>query len=309
MTGVVETQHPGMRHATSRFMNKSADSDAGRNKNARAEAKNTLFLPLNTALCLCLFSHIIAACVAPIQDCDETFNYWEPLHYLNHGYGLQTWEWSPEFALRSYAFEVVHAIPAKLGYLFTGSKRFEFYFLRVLLAFCCAATETRLYAVICRTLNPRVGIIYLIIVAFSPGMFYASTAFLPSSFAMLTATLGLAAFMDWTKGPKTESGIMWFGIGAIVGWPFSGALVIPFAAEEVTVAILSGSYFDLFRRVLDGIVRCLVVLVILRPRSRTSANAYPVPAMCDRCILLPQGRGCTMAPCILQHLQRTRSRT
>ena len=290
-------------------MDKSADSNVVRNKNDRAEAKNTLFLPLNTALCLCLFSHIIAALVAPIQDCDETFNYWEPLHYLNHGYGLQTWEWSPEFALRSYAFEVIHAIPAKLGHLLTGSKSFEFYFLRVLLAFCCALTETRLYAVICRTLNPRIGIVYLTIVAFSPGVFYASTAFLPSSFAMFTATLGFAAFMDWTKGPKTESGIMWFGIGAIVGWPFSGALIIPFAWEEITVAVLSGSYFELFRRTLDGAVRCLVVLVKPRPRSRTSANACPVPAMFDRCILLPQGRGRTMASCVLQHLQRARSRT
>lgn len=29
---------------------------------------------------------------APIMDCDETFNYWEPVHYLMYGSGLQTWE-------------------------------------------------------------------------------------------------------------------------------------------------------------------------------------------------------------------------
>lgn len=27
-----------------------------------------------------------------ITDCDETFNYWEPMHYMIHGFGLQTWE-------------------------------------------------------------------------------------------------------------------------------------------------------------------------------------------------------------------------
>ena len=78
---------------------------------------------------------------------------------------------------------------------------------------------------------------------------------------MYTSSLGLAAFMDWKNGPKTASGIMWFGIGAILGWPFSGALIIPFAIEELMIAVVSGAYFETFRRVLDGIVRCLVVLV------------------------------------------------
>ena len=28
-----------------------------------------------------------------IHDCDEVYNYWEPLHYLLYGYGKQTWEY------------------------------------------------------------------------------------------------------------------------------------------------------------------------------------------------------------------------
>ncbi len=189
------------------------------------------------------------------------FNYWEPLHYLNHGYGLQTWEYSPEFALRSWFYIVVHAIPAKLGYLLGRSKSFEFYFLRILLAIVCAATETRLFSVISRTLKPRIGIIYLMIVAFSPGIFYASVAYLPSTFAMYTSNLGLAAFMNWRSGPKTAQGIMWFGIGAVVGWPFSGILVVPFVFEEVVFCLFTGQSYDTFRRVLDGTVRSLIALV------------------------------------------------
>jgi alpha-1,2-mannosyltransferase len=213
------------------------------------------------AFSICLFSHVLAAYAAPIQDCDETFNFWEPLHYLNHSYGLQTWEYSVEFALRSWTYIAIHAIPAKLGAFLAGSKAFEFYLLRSLLAFCCAASETRLYAAISRALNPRVGIIYLMITAFSPGMFYASVAFLPSSFAMYTSSFGLAAFLDWRGGPKTASGIMWFGIGAIIGWPFSGILIIPFVVEELAIAIVSGQKFEVFRRFLDGTVRCVIVLV------------------------------------------------
>ena len=32
-------------------------------------------------------------------DCDEAFNFWEPLHYLTHGHGLQTWEHGGELSL------------------------------------------------------------------------------------------------------------------------------------------------------------------------------------------------------------------
>ena len=28
-----------------------------------------------------------------VHDCDEIYNYWEPLHYLLYGYGMQTWEY------------------------------------------------------------------------------------------------------------------------------------------------------------------------------------------------------------------------
>lgn len=54
-------------------------------------------------------ANLIAASYAPIQDCDETFNYWEPTHYLSHGYGLQTWEYSPDYAIRSWLYVAIHS--------------------------------------------------------------------------------------------------------------------------------------------------------------------------------------------------------
>lgn len=61
-----------------------------------------------------LAANVISAAFAPIQDCDETFNYWEPTHYLSHGYGLQTWEYSPDYAIRSWLYIVFHAIPGNI---------------------------------------------------------------------------------------------------------------------------------------------------------------------------------------------------
>lgn len=229
-------------------------------KSRRPGPPPQFYIPLNVTLYLCLLSHVLAAAFAPIQDCDETFNYWEPVHYLSHGYGLQTWEYSPEFSIRSWAYIVLHTIPIKLIQVFGQSKTFEFYSLRVLLAIVCACAETKLYSVISRSFNPRIAIFYLMIVLSTPGMFYASVALLPSSFAMYTSTLGAAAFMDWQGGPRTPSGIMWFGIGALLGWPFAGALVIPFVLEELALALIGSNISSLVKRFFAGTVRCLVVL-------------------------------------------------
>ena len=57
-----------------------------------------------------LGANILAALFAPVQDCDEVFNYWEPTHYVSHGYGLQTWEYSPEYAIRSWTYIALHAL-------------------------------------------------------------------------------------------------------------------------------------------------------------------------------------------------------
>ncbi|PWY94733.1 hypothetical protein BO94DRAFT_553616 [Aspergillus sclerotioniger CBS 115572] len=220
------------------------------------------YLPLNITLYLCVITNGIAALYAPIQDCDEVFNFWEPTHYLGHGYGLQTWEYSPVYSIRSWLYVSTHAMIGKIGSFALSSKSSEFYVIRLFLAMVCAACETRLYSAICRTLSPRIGLLFLMIVAFSPGMFHASTAFLPSSFTMYMSMLGLTAFLDWRGGQKTAQGIMWFGLGAIVGWPFAGALVIPLLLEEVLIGFFSSNVRGVFLGVLNGAIRCLVILAM-----------------------------------------------
>lgn len=208
-----------------------------------------------------LLVNALAAAFAPVQDCDEVFNYWEPTHYLNRGSGLQTWEYSPEYSIRSWLYIVIHAIIGKFGTLLSSRTTAEFYFIRLALGAICATCETRLFSTICKTFNPRVGIMFGIVMVCSPGMFHASVAYLPSSFSMYTTMLGMAAFMDWRGGLKTASGMMWFGIGAIVGWPFSGALILPLLAEDLALSSLTGDVSEIIYRLLDGVVRSLLVLV------------------------------------------------
>jgi len=71
------------------------------------------------ATCL-IMCRVLSALFQPIADCDEVFNYWEPTHLVlhhndapTHTNSFQTWEYSPEFALRSYLYVIIHAAIAK----------------------------------------------------------------------------------------------------------------------------------------------------------------------------------------------------
>jgi len=66
-----------------------------------------------------------------INDCDETFNYYEPLHHWLYGYGLQTWEYSPEFSIRSYAYIILHGLFAWPASQVYPLKVHTFYLVRI----------------------------------------------------------------------------------------------------------------------------------------------------------------------------------
>ncbi|XP_029817931.1 ferredoxin-fold anticodon-binding domain-containing protein 1 [Manacus vitellinus] len=95
----------------------------------------------------CLISaRFCAALLSNISDCDETFNYWEPTHYLIYGKGFQTWEYSPAYAIRSYAYLWLHALPAWFhARVLQTNKVLIFYFLRCFLAFLSCICELYFY--------------------------------------------------------------------------------------------------------------------------------------------------------------------
>ena len=209
-------------------------------------------------------ANVIAAIFAPIQDCDEVFNYWEPTHYLNRGFGLQTWEYSPEFAIRSWLYIILHAAVGRMLYVAewaTGLELPEFFWIRLSLGLVCAFCQTRLFRAVSKHVGFRVALLMALVMLSSTGMFYASVAYLPSSFSMYTTMMGFAAFLDAQGEPGTAYGIIWFGIGAIAGWPFSAALILPLLIDELVYLRLSGKPKETASRVLHGCVRILPIIV------------------------------------------------
>lgn len=142
-----------------------------------------------------LVVRVSAAFWSSIGDCDETFNYWEPMHYLIYGKGFQTWEYDPKYGLRSYAYILFHTVPAWIfATVLQPNRMFVFYFARFILAAICAATETYFYVGVTKEIGANVGRITLVIMLCSAGMFVSSTAFLPSTTSMYLCMLAHGAW-------------------------------------------------------------------------------------------------------------------
>lgn len=225
---------------------------------------------------IALAIRLVCAKYSIIPDADEVFNYWEPLHFLSHGFGLQTWEYSPEYAIRSWAYIMLHAIPVKASQLLLGAEGSVLFFvLRGCFATVAAATETRLYVALSHAFSKRIATFYLMFSLASTGLFHASVEFLPSSFAMHAFTLALAEFVQSgtyrNKHNSIIKGILWTAVSGLFGWPFSLILMVPFAIDYFLSTITSD-----IKQLMQSIVKVLLatVLLILLPLFLIDSIAY-----------------------------------
>ncbi|KAH9309168.1 hypothetical protein KI387_037079, partial [Taxus chinensis] len=189
-----------------------------------------------------------------IHDCDEVFNYWEPLHYLLYKSGFQTWEYSSEFALRSYLYIVLHALiaaPASWWLHVGQGKVVLFYLVRLILGFTSAISETVLVVALSSKYGRRLAITTLFLLAFSSGCFIASTSFLPSTFSMNAITLASAALL--LDRPAISVSVA--AAGVLLGWPFSILTTVPL----VIYALATGSFKRVF---LAGAATSICVMVL-----------------------------------------------
>ena len=201
-------------------------------------------------------------------------DYWEQTHYLLHGTGLQTWEYSPEYAIRSYFYCAAHALVAGAAGLLAGreNKVVVFYCVRCALGAMSAYCEANFAYRVALTCGTEVGLLLWLLLLSSAGMFHAAVAFVPSSFAMVLLT---CAWTFWLATGSAEAsatrqrrsstlyiGAIWSVAAAtLVGWPFAGIVacgplavdallglgVVPFFREAATaflVFVLPSALFD-----------------------------------------------------------------
>lgn len=203
-----------------------------------------------------------------IDDTDETYGYWEPLHYLLYSRGMQTWEYSPEFALRSYAFLFpLFAIATLFRNIFgLQDKVVFFYILRGCIGCLPAISQLTFFSALhygIRTMNHySVSLVEYYTILFlvsSPGIFFASTAFLPSAQAMMLLFLTLAATMRDRFLFAIFAGsiaVLW------TGWPFVGLIFLPLGLYMLWKVTCSRGVFAAITFCLQAIV---IVLITAAP--------------------------------------------
>ncbi|KAI0688138.1 glycosyltransferase family 22 protein [Cytidiella melzeri] len=203
----------------------------------RRSQKAPMCASFSLAFRIFLLVRVTGAMYSGLSDCDEVFNFWEPLHYLDRGHAFQTWETSPQYSIRSWAYILIHLFPAKVvTFMFGPEKRPAFFAVRVVLALVSATCEAFFYRTVVDKINYRVGRYLFFMMLFSAGMWNASVAFLPSSFAMYFNCIGFAYFIEPTTSTnmrRTLLATMAFATGALIGWPFSIAVALPFVFEEL----------------------------------------------------------------------------
>lgn len=196
---------------------------------------------------------------APVMDCDEVFNYVEPLAFALTGSGLQTWEYAPEFALRSWTYVEAHAWPLRLvdrlaildlfhvgdngkgGGITAFNARFPsnvvqriaiVSLLRLLLHSISLLGEAKLATALGKKFNsPSTTWFAALLMALAPGMSHARRAILPSSACMICFTYALA---EWLTSNHVAA-LLWGSLAVLLCWPFAALVFVPIGVDALLV--------------------------------------------------------------------------
>ncbi|EFO27810.1 plasmid Maintenance protein containing protein [Loa loa] len=247
--------------------------------------------PSVAAIFKVVFSFRISAAMwSIISDCDEVYNYWEPLHLFLYGTGFQTWEYSPIYAIRSYLYILLHYGPAViLKKIFSANKSGVFITMRCLLGLFNVGAEIKMYKALCSRFGNGIARTYIVLTSLSSGMFIASCAFLPSSFSMSANLFAIAAYIN----EEWPIAISFTALSALVSWPFAAILGLPIVLEMLVVrprelafafcnyALISGSIIIITLVIVDSyyfgkIVLAPLNIVLYNVFSSHGPNLYGV---------------------------------
>lgn len=170
-----------------------------------------------------------------INDCDETFNYLEPLGFIistANNTGFQTWEYSPQFGLRSYLYLWIIGWPAYVLVRFGLPGWLQFLGIRLFLSLLAAVFSSLLANSSSLYLYPDNGfkrltfkVIFCLIHSAAPGNFISASSSVPSALAASMTSLMLST---WINGQYFYS-VGAVAVSTIIVWPFSAVLGVPLA--------------------------------------------------------------------------------
>jgi len=170
----------------------------------------------------------VASRVNHIDDTDETYGYWEPLHYITHNKGMQTWEYAPQYAIRSFSF-ILPLSPLNILCNAMKIHKIElFYIIKAVLGIIFAFASASYIRALKKAYGPRLALYSALFMLAAPGIFFASTAYLPSAVCMSLFMLSVSSWIQQQFIPA-----VFYGSLAVIwsGWPFVALLYVPLGAH------------------------------------------------------------------------------
>lgn len=145
---------------------------------------------------------------------------------------MQTWEYSPDFALRSYGYLRLMGLPSTWPIFFGLDKLIVFYVIRVGLAVVAGYAENFFVQSVAIRYGRAVGRLTCYSLLASYGICAAvSSALLPNSAAMICAMI---IFGFWLRG-HFGIALLLSGVTVVVVSPFVAVVFVPLAIHVVVV--------------------------------------------------------------------------
>jgi alpha-1,2-mannosyltransferase len=195
-------------------------------------------------------------------DTDETYGYWEPLHYVTFQVGMQTWEYCSEYAIRSYAF-ILPFLPVTLLWKSLDlDKPSLFLLLKNIIGLFFAISSRSFLRSIHKIFGSTIEWYTFLFLLASPGIFLSSTAYLPSA---ICSSLVMLSFAFWMENNFFLS--IFFGCVAVLwsGWPFVGLIFLPIGLEMVFVTFVKHvkkPMADRLTRLLSFLLSSIVIVLL-----------------------------------------------
>ena len=200
--------------------------------------------------------NLVACFLNHIDDTDEPYGYWEPFHYLLYGKGMQTWEYSPTFGIRTYSFVVPIWILGRLFSLATEWRKiYLFYAIRAAIGLFSAYAKAKFVVSAKKMIGDSISATTALFLVLSPGIFYCGTSYLPSAVVTSMIMLSAADLMMNKHG-----GTIFWGCIAVLwsGWPFVGVILLPFGLYMLFEQYRLDSFAGVMRLIMTGVVILVV---------------------------------------------------
>lgn len=239
---------------------------------------NYKIVTLTLVLLLSLSRLWIQPVFSIISDCDETYNYWEPLNLLVRGFGKETWEYSPEYSIRSWSFLLPFSgILRALQNIVPGLEAYwNFYITRFILGLLSFVLELGLHREISKSMSIRVANIWLFFQLFNPGWFHASVELLPSSVAMLLSIGSIKYALKYLSGGQEKPFVLsmtFTFIAGVLGWPFVFLLGLPLCFHH----LIGQKLINTIRTAFDAsLVLTLIIITVVGSDSLIYGKFTPV---------------------------------